>query len=555
MKGNAVKQSVTYCAASLIVMISPCAFAQERQPAKTMRGAVSIEAKAVESLDVNLKSLKKARAWKQGDPVKEVNPRKHYDREGRVLEFLKNRLPASPKSDALLGFQTRAFDNRAALVRAMELKPGKVNVDGQGFSGVNPPDVCGDVGPAHYIQAINSGDGTSYIIHKKTDGSVEAGPFLLSDLGGRDVTGLGDPIVLYDHLAKRWLLSEFTERPVNAVHVYISKTADPVAGGWFHYRFDTPNFPDYPKYGVWPNAYYMTSNEQDGPAVYAFDRAKMLNGQPATLQRFLVGQLSGFGFQALTPVDLDGASPPPLGSPFYVMRHRDDEVHNVNGPDAAQDFLELFELRIDWANPANSTMAGPNSVAITEFDSDLGGLTSITCFPQKDSDVRLDPLREVIMHRLPYRNFGTHETILGSFVTDVDGKDRGGIRWFELRKAVHGNWVVHQEGTYAPDSHNRWMSSIAMDGTGNIALGYSVTSSTMFPSLRFAGRLASDPMGTLPRGEVTLIDGTAANSSSRYGDYSTLGIDPTDDRVFWFTGEFNAARTWSTRIASFGFEE
>ena len=554
MKNTSVKRFLTYCTASIIAAIFPWAFAEDREAAKQLRGAMSIEAKAVESLDVNLNEVKKARVWRQGDPVKEVNPRKHYDRENRVLEMLKSRV-IEIKKDTLVDFQTRALDNRVALAQVVELRAGKINLEAQAFSGVNPPDVSGDVGPAHYIQAINTADGTSYTVYRKTDGTVEAGPFLLSDLGGEGVFGHGDPIVLYDHQANRWLLSEFTERPGNAVHVYVSKTADPVAGGWFHYRFDTPNFPDYPKYGVWPDAYYMTSNEQDGPAVYAFDRAKMLNGQPATLQRFLASQLTGFGFQALTPVDLDGALAPPPGSPFQVLRHRDDEVHNISGHNADKDFLDLFEVKIDWANPANSTMTGPNSLAIAEFDSDLNGLTSMSCFPQKSSTIRLDPLREVIMHRLPYRHFKDYETMVGSFVTDVDGKDHGGIRWFELRRTAGGNWNVFQEGTYAPDSHSRWMSSIAMDGAGNIALAYSVTSTAMHPSLRCAGRSSSDPMGTMPRGEVTLIDGKAANASNRYGDYSTLSIDPADDHLFWFTGEYNATSTWSTRIATLGFEK
>ena len=555
MSGRALKRIVIYCAVSITVMTPPIASAQERQPAKSLQGAMSIEATLLESLDVNLKTLKKLPVWKQGDQLKEVNPRKHYDRENRVIEILKKRVPDPvPKIDSLLGFQRRAFENRASFSKLMELEPGEINIDGQGFSGVNPPDISGDVSGDHYIQAINTADGTAYTIYKKADGSIEAGPFLLSDLGGQDVTGLGDPIVLYDHLANRWFLSEFTRTPVNAVHIYISKTQDPIAGGWHHYRFDTPNFPDYPKFGVWPDAYYMTSNETDGPAVYAFDRAKMLDGKPATLQRFLADQLSGFGFQALTPVDLDGAAAPPPGSPFYVMRHRDDEVHNVNSNNAGQDFLELYELRIDWANPANSSMTGPNSLSIAEFDSDLNGLTSFSCIPQMGSNIRLDPLREVIMHRLPYRNFGTHESIVGSFVTDVDGQDHAGVRWFELRKTAGGNWIVHQEGTYAPDSHSRWMSSIAMDGSGNIAIAYDVSSNTLFPSLRYAGRLASDPMGTMPRGEVTLIDGTAANASNRYGDYSTLSVDPMDDRLFWFTGEYNQANIWSTRIGTFQFE-
>jgi hypothetical protein len=557
MIDQAVRRTVMYCAASIALMALPMASAQERQPAKSLQGAMSIEAKTFESLDVDLKTLRILPAWKQGDRLQEVNPRQHYDREDRVIEILKKRVPDPlPRIDPLLGFQRRAFENLGAFSKARELEPGKINIEGQAFTGVNPPDVSGDVSKDHYIQAINSVDGTSYTIYKKADGSVEAGPFQLSDLGGQGVTGLGDPIVLYDHLANRWLLSEFTRTPGNAVHVYISKTPDPVAGGWHHYRFDTPTFPDYPKFGVWPDAFYMTSNESDGPAVYAFDRTKMLEGNPqASLQRFLADQLSGFGFQALTPVDLDGAAAPPSGSPFYVMRHRDDEVHNVNSHVAGQDFLELYELRIDWANPANSTMVGPNSLSIAEFDSDLNGLTAFSCFPQMGSNIRLDPLREVIMHRLPYRNFGTHETIVGSFVTDVDGQDHGGVRWFELRKTAGGNWVVHQEGTYAPDSHSRWMSSIAMDGSGNITIAFNVSSTTMFPSLRYAGRLASDPMGTMPRGEVTLINGTAPNASSRYGDYSTLSVDPADDHLFWFTGEYNPARTWSTRIGTFRFGE
>jgi hypothetical protein len=533
------------------------ASSQERQPAQSLRGAASIGATTFKSLAVDLRTLRRMPAWRQGDRLMEVNPRHHYDRETRVVEMLRRRvLDPVPRIDPLLGFQRRALENRLAFSTVTELKPGPVNIEGQGFTGVNPPDVTGDVSKDHYIQAINSADGTSYTIYRKADGSVEAGPFLLSDLGGQDVTGLGDPIVLYDHLADRWLLCEFTRTPVNAVHVYVSKTPDPVIGGWHHYRFDTPTFPDYPKFGVWPDAYYMTSNESDGPAVYALDRAKMLAGTPQpSMQRFVADQLHGFGFQALTPVDLDGSAPPPSGSPFYVMRHRDDEVHNVGANVVGQDFLEMFEVRIDWANPANSSMVGPNSLSIAEFDSDLNGLTSFSCFPQMGSNIRLDPLREVIMNRMPYRNFGTHETIVGSFVTDVDGQDHGGVRWFELRKTPGGNWVVHQEGTYAPDGHSRWMSSIAMDGSGNIAIAYNVTSTTMFPSLRYAGRLASDPMGTLPRGELTLIAGTAPNASFRYGDYSTLSVDPTDDHLFWFTGEYNPASNWSTRIGTFRFAE
>jgi len=167
----------------------------------------------------------------------------------------------------------------------------------------------------------------------------------------------------------------------------------------------------------------------------------------------------------------------------------------------------------------------------------------------------LDPLREVVMHRLAYRNFGTHETLVGNFVTDIDGNNTGGVRWFELRKIGPGPWTLFQEGTYAPTAaDNRWIGAIAMDGTGNIALGFNVSSGTVHPSLRYAGRLAGDPLGTLPQGEHLLVAGTGTNGSNRWGDYAAMSVDPVDDCTFWFTGEWNATPQWSTRIGAFRFD-
>ena len=174
--------------------------------------------------------------------------------------------------------------------------------------------------------------------------------------------------------------------------------------------------------------------------------------------------------------------------------------------------------------------------------------------PQGSSS-SLDPLREVIMNRLAYRNFGSHETLVGNFVTDINGNNIGGVRWFELRKTGAGAWSLYQEGTYAPTTtDNRWMGGIAMDGAGNIALGYNVSSQTVYPSIRYAGRLASDPLGTLPQGEYTLINGSGVNGSNRYGDYSAMSVDPVDDCTFWFTGQWNASSQWSTRIGAFKFD-
>ena len=384
-------------------------------------------------------------------------------------------------------------------------------------------------------------------------GNVLAGPTALDSFGsGACASGFGDGIVLYDQMADRWMLSEFAGSG-NHLCIYISDGPDPVNDGWYAYDFITPNFPDYPKYGVWPDAYYVSSNE-NSPAVYALDRAKMLNGQGATAQRFTAPSLSGFGFQALIPSDLDGATAPPAGAPNYFMRHRDDEAHNGGSNNPTEDYLEIWPFHVDFDTPANSTFTGPINIPIAEIDSELCGFFAFACFPQQGSGTTLDPLREVIMFRLQYRNFGAYETLVGNLVTDVDGTDHGGIRWFELRKSGGGAWTLYQEGTYAPDANDRWMGAISMDGAGNIAVGYNVTSSSMFPSLRYTGRLASDPLGTMPQGEGTLINGSAANASNRYGDYSAMSVDPVDDCTFWFTGEYNASSSWSTRIGSFKFD-
>ncbi|MFZ2617560.1 MAG: hypothetical protein WA077_16345, partial [Anaerolineae bacterium] len=262
--------------------------------------------------------------------------------------------------------------------------------------------------------------------------------------------------------------------------------------------------------------------------------------------------------QALTPADLDGMTTPPAGAPDYIMRQRDTEVHGPSGFPSS-DILEIYAFHVDWTTPASSTFTKLADIVTAEFDSSLCGLTSFYCMGMpgvaQGSSSSLDPIREVIMNRLAYRNFGDHETLVGNFVTDINGNNIGGVRWFEMRKVGAGAWSLYQEGTYAPTTtDNRWMGGIAMDGAGNIAVGYNVSSQTVYPSLRYAGRLASDPLGTLPQGEYTLVNGTSINGSNRYGDYAAMSVDPVDDCTFWFTGQWNAATQWSTRIGAFKFD-
>jgi hypothetical protein len=488
-------------------------------------------------VDVDLRRLPRAPAWRPGDPIREI-PRRHYLREAPVAPA-----PRRAGPDPLLALQ------EATAPRAPDaLGHPTLNISGQGFTGSVPPDTVGDVGASHYVQMVNGDGGASFAVYNKTGGLV-AGPFALDVLGAAPCdVGRGDPIVLYDALADRWLLSELAS--LATLCVYVSQTGDPVSGGWYAYAFPAPSLPDYPKYAAWPDAYYVTTNETDASPVYVLERAQMLAGGAATAQRLTAPHLAGFSFQALTPADLDGPAPPP-GSAAYLMRHRDDEAHEA--PGTPQDFLEVWQLSVDWNTPAASTLTPLPAIAVAEFDSDLCGLTSFSCFPQPGSGIRLDPLREVIMWRLSYRNAGSHETLVGNLVTDVDGTDRGGIRWFELRRVGGGAWTLHQEGTFSPDATNRWMGAIAIDGAGNIAVAYNVVSSTVAPGLRYTGRRPTDPPGTLLPDEEVVASGTLASATNRYGDYAALSVDPSDDCTFWVTGEYNASSLWSTRIATFRF--
>ncbi|MCO5195331.1 MAG: hypothetical protein M9930_18870 [Anaerolineae bacterium] len=479
---------------------------------------------------------------------REINPRM------APLGFHDSGLRISGGPDPLLAAQN-AISGSADMTFVTPL----LNFDGQPYGLVNPPDTVGAVGLQHYVQMVNNSGGAAVAIYDKDTGTGIM-TFKLDQLAtGNCGNGFGDPIVLFDQLAERWLLSEFSVSG-NYLCVYISQGSDPT-GSYYVYAFQTPSFPDYPKYAVWPDAYYVTTNESTSvatPAVYALDRSAMLAGETARVQRFTVPPLVGFGFQALTPGDWDGATPPPAGSPAYFMRHRDTEAHGPAGF-PTQDFLEVWAFSVDWFNPTNSTFTQSANISVAEFDSDLCGLFSFECIVEPDIPP-LDPLREVIMWRLQYRNFGTHETLVGNFATDVTGNDEAGVRWFELRRSGAAAWSLYQEGTYSPDNGaiNRWMGSIAMDSSGNLALAYNVANgTTVYPGLRYAGRLASDPLGTLPQGEYVLVDGSDTSISNRYGDYSAMTVDPVDDCTFWFTGEYNSvdgvSGGWSTRIAAFKF--
>jgi len=408
-----------------------------------------------------------------------------------------------------------------------------------GCGGCSPPDTVGDVGPKHYVQMVNA---TKVAIYSKT-GTLLSGP---SDLSGFWSSGActadeGDPVVVYDPLADRWVLAQFNGAA--SLCFAVSQTADPL-GSYFIYAFTTTNFPDYFKVGVWPDGYYVSTNENNYNA-WVFDRVKMLQGLAATSQK-----ASGFADNLLMPADVDGLVAPPPGAPEIYYTFLDNSFHG------GSDRLELRAFHVDWVTPANSTFTIVGNPAVTAFTYTVCGFFNFNCAPQPGTGQKVDVLSEWPMFRLAYRRFGTHEAMVGNFAVPVSG--RAAPRWFELRGSGT-SWTMFQEGTYDPDSTaHRFMGSIAQDREGSIALGYSAMSGTVSPAIRFATRLAGDTPGTLGS-ESTLIAGAGSQTgSNRWGDYSALSIDPADECTFWYTNEYytaSSSSTWATRIGAFRVPE
>ncbi|MCK5377337.1 MAG: carboxypeptidase regulatory-like domain-containing protein, partial [Acidobacteria bacterium] len=445
------------------------------------------------------------------------------------------------------------------------MPPPIMNFEGvPNVNGVLPPDTQGDVGVDYYVQWVN----LSFDIFDKATGvSAIGGPVngnsLWAGMGGScEGFNSGDPITLYDHLAGRWFMSQFTGD--NHQCIAVSQTGDPT-GAWWLYDFladaGSGFFPDYPKFGVWPDGYYYSANMfGDGSAmVGVFERDQMLVGGPAQFIWFFTPDTNALPSFSQLPADLDGANLPPADAPNPFVELVDDAWGY--DPPYDQDGIVVTPFHVDWATPGNSTFGPPAMIDLTAagypFDSSVCPAFRGQCIDQPDTGVQLEALHQRMMYRLQYRNFGGYETLVTSHTVDADATEHAGVRWYELQDSG-GGWGVHQAGTFAPDSDHRWMGDLAMDVSGNIAVGYSVSSSTTYPSIRWTGRLVGDPPDTLPQGEDTVIAGAGSqtHSAARWGDYSTMSVDPTDDCTFWYTQEYmptTGSAPWQTRIASFKF--
>ena len=417
--------------------------------------------------------------------------------------------------------------------------------DGIASNGWAVPDTNGAAGATQFVEWVNA----RFAVYNKSGQRIygpAAGTSLWAGFGGacQNNNG-GDPIAQYDKLADRWVMTQHaTPSGPNYQCVAVSATSD-ATGSYHRYAFVMPSglYPDYPKLAVWPDAYYLSVNLQDpksnfttvGALVCALNRNAMLNGSNASSVCFQTGS----AHTSLLPSDFDGTVLPPSGSPNYFL-----------GLDSNS--LDLWQFHVDFQTPSNSSFTGPTKISVASFRKACNGGV---CIPQLGVSQLLDSLGDRLMYRLAYRNFGDHESMVITHSVNPPTGASAGVRWYEIRDPG-GVPTIHQQGTFSPDSVSRWMGSIAMDKAGNIAVGYSVSSGSINPGIRLTGRVPTDTLGTL-EAEQSVIRGTGSQSgSNRWGDYSSMSVDPVDDCTFWYSNQYlktTGSKNWSTRIYAFKF--
>jgi hypothetical protein len=521
----------------------------------------------------------------ESPPLRDIAPTTEEEfTEPRVIPLHRRKMTKSLRStkaptviDPLISLQQ---NTALAIISPLLTFDGLSGSDNKAIFGepYSPPDINGDVGTHHYVQMVN----TLYQVFDKQTGTALTQPSKLSSLfkaagktGPCANQNQGDPIVLYDHLANRWLLSQFNyavnlfgnDKPPYHECVAISKTDDPT-GAYYVYDFVIPNnrFPDYPKFGVWADGYYMTAEQYSdgnfvGESVFVFDRSKMLAGKAAATNYHDLSAKNHLS--VILPADLDGP-PPPVGTPNYIIGFQ-----NITWIEPTKK-LRVFEVKADFSATGTGSITEKTSLTAAVFNpmkcSDLSGY----CIPQPGTTKKLDGLSDRPMHRLQYRYFDSNcpldgtTTACGSLVFNhtVRGASVGksAVRWYLLKQDLSNQSLsISQQGTFAPDSSSRWLGSAALNKRGDLALGYSISSNTIYPSVHYAGRLVTDPKNTLTMtGIIQNGNGSQTNfPPQRWGDYSMMAVDPVDDCSFWYTNEYYSNATngknlfWQSRIGHF----
>ncbi len=460
--------------------------------------------------------------------------------------------PAVPVPDAALQAPASPSQPSAIMPRPLQDFPGvDFNSLGTGF----PPDTNGDVGPNHYVQAVNTGIG----IFSKTGtqlAAISLNTLFQNAAPPCNANNNGDPVVLYDAQADRWIVSDFSWTDIDNGPYYeciaASKTGDPT-GDWWVYTLRTDDashtwLSDYPKLGVWPDGIYMSANMFDcssnctsspymGARVWAISSTQLYSGAALTTVVFDTGS----AYFSLLPSNFRGPTPP-LGTPNYFVAN-----------DLSMSALDVFTFHVDWTNPAHSTFGLAAQVAEASYTSPPETV------PTRNGNA-VDTLGDRLMMQNQYRDLNGAESLWLAHTAD----NPTGIRWYQLN--VTGGTIATtpvQQGTYAPaDGLNRWMPSLAVDKFGDMAVGYSAASASQYPDIRYAGRLVTDPPNILGQDEGILANGTGSPTNlcggatcQRWGDYAGMSVDPVDDCTFWFTTEYypDSGSDWQTRISSFRY--
>lgn len=486
------------------------------------------------------------RNWKDVPKISE-DQLMAYRRMKPVMNFISPKKIVSQSATIDPVIQKPRFQRIAKTMSAPLLTfPGMtLTANGSGW----PPDTNGDVGGNYFIQTVNSSIG----IYNKTTGALISATTFDNFFGGTGITGTpcdadnqGDPIILFDQYEQRWFLLDFAWTGTSNGSCYaiaVSKTSDPT-GAWWQYclQADTSLMNDYPKCGIWGDGIYITANMFSFSGTFQHVKVWALKKPDIYSGTLTVQYITDSGAQAwsLLPSNARGTNLPPAGAPNYMYSIDADEYGG-----GATDSLYVWKYSVNWTTPANTTWTGPQGMPVAAYSIVSTGI------PQQGTTVKLDSLYGRLMYPANYRKFDTHEAVYLCHVAEANSTRQ--VRWYEIRIA-NGTSSIYQQGTYAPDTTHRWMASICADKNGNIAMGYSASSATMYPAIRYAGRIPTDTLGQMGQGEATLYAGTGYQSSyTRWGDYSSLTVDPADDETFWYTTEYLASSgtNWQTRIGSF----
>jgi hypothetical protein len=428
---------------------------------------------------------------------------------------------------------------------------------GRGFTGPGgshaiygvPPDPNSAVGDTQIVETVN----LSLAVLDKTTGQPVKGPLFIGELWKNfdsnctNGASMADPVVLYDKQAARWAIKMGTLGTPYYTCMAVSETSDATGAYYLYdYEFQAEGNLTGQKMATWLDGYYLSTyinvnSVYVGPSACVLDRSQMLIGQAATMQCV---QLDNTHLDGMVPSNMDGPTAPPAGSPNYYL---------LEGPRGTNALL-LYLFHVDFVTPANTQLYGPVKI-------DVAAYTAAGQVPQYGTSQLLHTNSTSMMMPVQYRNFANatppYETLVTSHcvLTGTGSATGTGMRWYELRSPLTAP-VVYQQGTYAPDSNYRWMGSAAMDGLGDIALGYSLSTTTAYPSVLYTGRVPSDPLGTM-EAEATIFNGSGNQSDSdRWGDYTSMSVDPSDDCTMWYTGQYltgTGSNTWATRLFQFQF--